>query len=57
MNEYSIQFVFAYIVITCNPVMAMDEDEAIAEAKSYVAESGLDISNSRYGIEVEEYVR
>lgn len=57
MNEYSIQFVFDYVVITCNPVMAMDEDEAIAEAKSYVAESGLDISNSRYGIEVEKYVR
>lgn len=57
MSEYSIQFIFDYVVLTCNPVMAMDENEAIAEAKSYVAESGLDISNSRYGIEVEEYVR
>jgi hypothetical protein len=57
MSEYSITFIFDYVVLSCNPVMAMDEEEAIAEAKNYVAESGIDISNSRYGIEVEEYVR
>lgn len=57
MTEYVINFILDYVVITSNPILLHkeNEEEAIAVAQSYVKDSGIDISNIKYSIDVEVF--
>lgn len=54
MKEYSVTFIFDYVVMLCNPVEAEDENSAFDKAKEFVAICGIDIDSANYGIEIEE---
>jgi hypothetical protein len=56
VKEYTVTFIFDYAVMICNPIEADNEDDAFEQAKKYVANSGVNISNANYRLEIEESV-
>lgn len=55
MKEYIVNFIFDYVIITSNPIFESSEEKAIIVAKSFVYDSGLDISNVKHNIDVEVF--